>query len=86
MGNSKGGRPKCRSSMKATQTMNETKFLLYGQHHRSNGWVMNDCLCYLTTTAEEAVATCNKLYPHFVIQSIEIDESEVEVVKVQSLG
>ena len=66
--------------------MQETKFLLYGQHVRPHdGYTRNDCLSYMKETVEDAVATCNKLNPHFVIQSIEIDESEPEVVKVQSL-
>jgi len=63
--------------------MKETKFLLYGQHIRP--YTRNDCLSYLTTTAEDAVATCNQLNPNFVIKSIEVDDSEVEVVKLQSL-
>jgi len=66
--------------------MQETKFLLYGQHIRPHdGYTRNDCLSYLTTTAEDAVATCNRLNPHFVIESIEVDESKPEVVKLQSL-
>ena len=65
--------------------MQETKFILHGQFHRANGWVMNDQLGYIKATKEEAIATCNRLYPNFVINKVEIDESEVEVVKLQSL-
>ena len=65
--------------------MQETKFILHGQFHRANGWVMNDQLAYIKATKEEAIATCNRLNPNFVINKVEIDESEVEVVKLQSL-
>jgi len=65
--------------------MQETKFILHGQFHRANGWIMNDSLSYIKATKEEAIATCNRLYPNFVINKVEIDESEVEVVKLQSL-
>ena len=46
---------------------------------------MNDQLSYIAATKEDAIATCNRLYPNFVINKVEIDESEVEVVKLQSL-
>ena len=65
--------------------MQETKFILHGQFHRANGYVMNDSLSYIAATREEALATCNRLNPNFVINKVEIDDSEVEVVKVQSL-
>ena len=65
--------------------MQETKFILHGQFHRPNGHVMNDSLSYIKATKEEAIATCNRLNPNFVINKVEIDESEVEVVKLQSL-
>ena len=54
--------------------MQETKFLLYGQFHRANGWIMNDCLGYIKATKEEAIATCKRLNPNFVIQSITVEE------------
>jgi hypothetical protein len=54
--------------------MQETKFLLHGQFHRANGWIMNDCLSYIKATKEEAIATCNRLNPNFVIQSITVEE------------
>ena len=54
--------------------MQEFKFVLHGQFHRSNGWIMNDQLGYIKTTKEEAIATCNRLNPNFVIQSVTIEE------------
>ena len=54
--------------------MQETKFLLHGQFHRANGWIMNDCLGYIKATKEEAIATCKRLNPNFVIQSITVEE------------
>jgi hypothetical protein len=36
--------------------MSESKFLLYGQFHRANGWIMNDCLGYIKETKEDAIA------------------------------
>ena len=65
--------------------MQETKFILHGQFQRANGWIMNDSLGYIAQTKEEAIATCNRLYPYFHIDSVTIDESEVEVVGFQSL-
>ena len=66
--------------------MQESKFLVYGQHVRPHdGYTRNDCLAFMSETAADAVATCKKLYPDYVINSVEIDETEVEVVKVQSL-
>ena len=54
--------------------MQETKFILHGQFHRSNGWIMNDSLSYIKATKEDAIATCNRLNPNFVIQSISIEK------------
>ena len=54
--------------------MQEFKFVLHGQFHRSNGWIMNDQLSYIKTTKEEAIATCNRLNPNFVIHSITIED------------
>ena len=65
--------------------MQEIKFILHGQFHRANGYVMNNSLSYIAATKEDAVATCNRRYPNFVINRVEIDESEVEVVGFQSL-
>ena len=50
--------------------MEESKFIIWGEHHRPNGWVMRDCLGYLATSEEEAIATCNRNQPQFVIQSV----------------
>ena len=52
----------------------ETKFILHGQFHRHNGWAMNDSLSYIKPTKEEAIETCNRLNPDFVIHSITIEE------------
>jgi len=66
--------------------MQESKFLVYGQHVRPHdGYTRNDCLSYMAETAADAVARCRKLYPDYVINYVELDDSEVEVVKVQSL-
>ena len=66
--------------------MKESKFLIHGQHIRPHdGYTRNDCLGYITETAEEAVTKCLKSYPNFLIHYVELDDSEVEVVKVQSL-
>ena len=46
---------------------------------------MNNSLGYIAATKEDAIATCNRNNPNFVINKVEIDESEVEVVKLQSL-
>ena len=66
--------------------MQESKFLIYGQHVRPHdGYTRNDCLSYVAETAADAVARCSELYPDFVISKVEIDETEVEVVRLQSL-
>ncbi len=54
--------------------MQEFKFILHGTHHRANGWTMRDSLAYLTTTEEDAIATCNRNQPQFVIESITIEK------------
>ena len=69
-GDKKGGRTKCPYSMNNT----ESKFLLHGQFHRANGWIMNDCLGYIKETKEEAIETCNRLNPNFVIHSVTIED------------
>lgn len=66
--------------------MQESKFIIHGQHVRPHdGYTRNNCLAYIAETAADAVATCRKRYPDFVINYVELDESEVEVVKLQSL-
>jgi len=61
--------------MKCSEVDNnmETKFLLWGEHHRHNGWVMRDCLGYIASSKEEAIAKCNQNQPQFVIQSVTIE-------------
>ena len=54
--------------------MQEFKFILHGQFHRENGWIMNDCLGYIKATKQEAIDTCKRLNPNFVIQSITIEK------------
>ena len=54
--------------------MQETKFILHGQFHRANGWIMNDHLGYIAPTKEDAIATCRRLNPHFHITHIEIED------------
>ncbi len=54
--------------------MQEFKFILHGQFHRTNGWVMNDSLSYIAPTKGDAIATCNRLNPNFVIQSVTVEE------------
>ena len=54
--------------------MQETKFILNGQFHRANGWIMNDSLGYIAATKQEAIATCKRLNPNFVIHSITIED------------
>jgi len=58
---------------KQLMAIHESKFLIYGEHHRANGWVMRDCLGYIAATKEEAIATCNRNQPQFVIQSVTIE-------------
>ena len=50
------------------------KFILHGTHHRANGWTMRDSLSYLTTSESEAIATCNRLNPQFVINNVTVEE------------
>ena len=63
----------------------ETKFLLYGEFIRPNGYQNYDILSYIAETREEAISTCRKNNPHFNIIKIEVDESIPEVVKLQPL-
>ena len=65
--------------------MQETKFNLYGEFIRPNGYQNYDILSYIAETREEAIATCKRNNPHFNIITIQVDDTEVEVVKVQSL-
>ena len=63
--------------------MQETKFILHGQFHRSNGWIMNDSLGYITATKEDAIATCNRNNPNFVIQSVTVEEWKQQLQLIQ---
>ncbi len=54
--------------------MQETKFILHGQFHRSNGWIMNDSLGYISATKQEAIATCKRNNPDFMIHTITIED------------
>ena len=65
--------------------MQEIKFNIYGEMFHSNGYSRNDILSYIASSREEALATCKRLNPKFHIMSIWEDDSEVEVVKLQSL-
>jgi hypothetical protein len=65
--------------------MTETKFILHGQFQRDNGWIMNDSLSYIAATKQEAIATCKRLNPDFMIHTVREDHSVPEVVKLQPL-
>ena len=65
--------------------MQESKFNLYGEFIRPNGYQNYDILSYIAETREEAIATCKRLNPHFNIITIQVDNTAPEVVKVQSL-
>ena len=65
--------------------MQEIKFNIYGTMFHQNGYSRSDCLSFIAATKEEALATCKRLYPLFEIISVWVDDSEVEVVKLQSL-
>ena len=54
--------------------MQEFKYILHGQFHRECGWIMNDHLSYIKETKEDAIATCNRLNPNFVIHSVTIEK------------
>ena len=55
--------------------MTETKFILHGQFQRENGLIINDSLGYIAATKEEAIATCKRLNPDFMIHSITVEEA-----------
>ena len=66
--------------------MQETKFLLYGEFIRPNGFQKYDILSYIAETREDAIATCRRNNPHFHIITIQVDDTAPEVVKVQSIA
>jgi hypothetical protein len=63
----------------------ETKFIISGRHERPNGWEMRDELAFISTTKQEAINTCQRLYPDFHIHTVREDHSVPEVVKLQPL-
>jgi len=65
--------------------MTETKFLLYGEFIRPNGFQKYDVLSYIAETREGAITVCKKNNPHFHIITIQVDDTAPEVVKLQSL-
>lgn len=48
----------------------ETKFIISGRFERPNGHVMRDELAYISATKEQAIATCQRLNPHFHIHTV----------------
>ena len=56
--------------------MTETKFILHGQFQLENGLIINDSLGYIKATKEEAIATCKRLNPDFMIHSITVEEAK----------
>ena len=50
------------------------KYILHGTHHRADGWTMRDSLAYLTTTEEDAIATCKRNQPQFVVNNVTVEE------------
>ena len=65
--------------------MHETKLIISGRFERPNGHIMRDQLAFISETKQEAIDTCQRLYPHFHIHTVRVDESEPEVVKLQPL-
>ena len=48
----------------------ETKFIISGRFERPNGHVMRDELSYISETKQQAIATCQRLNPHFHIHTV----------------
>ena len=65
--------------------MHETKFIISGRFERPNGHIMRDQLAFISATKEDAIATCQRLYPDFHIHTVRVDESVPEMVKLQPL-
>ena len=65
--------------------MKETKFNIYGEMIRPNGYQQYDILSYIAETREEAIATCKRLNPYFNIITIQVDDTAPEVVRMQPL-
>jgi hypothetical protein len=64
--------------------MQETKFILHGQFHRSNGWVMNDSLGYIKLTNHRKVIMRIFFLTLFVIlgANLMIDLLDSSMVKI----
>ena len=65
--------------------MHETKFIISGRFERPNGHIMRDQLAFISETKQQAIDTCQRLYPDFHIHTVREDHSVPEVVKVQAL-
>ena len=65
--------------------MHEIKFIISGRFERANGFTMRDQLAFISATKQEAIDTCQRLYPDFHIHTVREDHSVPEVVKVQAL-
>ena len=63
----------------------ETKFILSGRFERPNGHIMRNELAFISASKEEAIATCQRLYPYFHVHTVTEDHSKPEVVKLQPL-
>ena len=63
----------------------EIKFIISGRHERPNGWEMRDELAFISETKQQAIDTCQRLYPDFHIHTVREDHSVSEVVKLQPL-
>ena len=48
----------------------EKMFIISGRFERPNGHVMYDELSYIKATKQEAIATCQRLNPHFHIHTV----------------
>ena len=48
----------------------ETKYIITGRFERPNGHVMRDELSYISETKQQAIATCQRLNPHFHIHTV----------------
>ena len=65
--------------------MHETKFIISGRFEYLNGFEMLSELAFISATKQEAIDTCQRLYPDFHIHTVRVDESVPEVVKLQPL-
>ena len=50
--------------------MNESKFLIYGEFIRPNGYQNYDILGYIAPTREDAIANCRRNNPQFHIITV----------------